>query len=267
MEFKLDILNTLLGTIVNAATILLGTTIGLIFKKSMPEKIGKAVMFALGICTIFIGVSGMTAKTDAIIVILSMAIGTVLGTACKLDALLNRAGAFAESKAQSLSQKRRDKKATVTTDKPTCQAESKPSGTSTVGEAFVTSSLLFCVGAMTIVGSLNAGISGDNSTLFAKSVLDFVSSLIFASTLGYGVYFSAIVVLLLQGSISLLAGFVAPYLSTDVVTAMTCTGSLIILALGLNMLKVTKIKVMDMVPAIFLPILFIPLKSFILGMF
>ena len=120
---------------------------------------------------------------------------------------------------------------------------------------------------MTLVGSLNAGISGDNSTLFAKSVLDFVSSLIFASTLGYGVYFSAIVVLLLQGSISLLAGFVAPYLSTDVVTAMTCTGSLIILALGLNMLKVTKIKVMDMVPAIFLPILFIPLKSLILGMF
>lgn len=122
---------------------------------------------------------------------------------------------------------------------------------STVTQGFVSSSLLFCVGAMTIVGSLQAGLEGDCSVLFTKSAMDFCSSIIFASTLGVGVLFSAIFVLVYQGLITVLAGFVAPVLTTAVVNEMNCVGYVIIIGLALNILGVTKLKFMNMVPAIF----------------
>ena len=128
-------------------------------------------------------------------------------------------------------------------------------GQASISEGFVTASLLFCVGAMAIVGALQDGLTGDHSRLFAKSLLDVISSIVFGASLGLGVAFSAVAILLYQGSISLLASFLQPYLGDAVIAEMTCVGSLLIVALSLNMLGLTKIKVMNLVPAIFLPIL------------
>ena len=126
---------------------------------------------------------------------------------------------------------------------------------STFGEGFTTATLLFCTGAMAVVGSLNSGLTGDHSLLFTKSLLDGISALVFASTLGAGVLLSAAAVLLYQGAITLLAQFVAPVLSDAAVAEMTCVGSLLIVAIGLNLLKLTNIRVMNFILAIFLPIL------------
>ena len=124
-----------------------------------------------------------------------------------------------------------------------------------VAKGFVTASLLFCVGAMTIVGSLESGISGNHEILFSKSLLDFISSIIFTASLGIGVMFSAAFVFVYQGAITVLAQFIGPFLGEIVIAEMTCAGSLLIIALGLNMLGITKLKVMNYIPAVFLPIL------------
>ena len=130
------------------------------------------------------------------------------------------------------------------------------SHTGTVARGFVTASLLFCVGAMTIVGALENGLTGNYDTLKAKAVLDGISSIVFSSSLGIGVMFSAAVILLYKGSISLLAGFLSPLIgSAAVQNEMTCVGSLLIAALALNMMGITKIKVMNLVPACLMPIL------------
>ena len=123
-----------------------------------------------------------------------------------------------------------------------------------MSEGFVTASLLFCVGAMAIVGSLQDGLTGDHTTLFAKSLLDGISAVVFASSLGIGVAFSAAAVFLYQGAIALMASFISPFLGEAVIAEMTCVGSLLIIALALNMLGITKIKVMNLVPACILPI-------------
>ena len=128
-------------------------------------------------------------------------------------------------------------------------------GAPSVADGFVTASLLFCVGAMAVVGSLENGLTGNYDTLKAKSVIDGIAAIVFASSLGVGVAFSAAAIFLYQGAISLAAGLLSPLLSDTVIAEMTCVGSLLIVALGLNMLNVTKIKVMNLVPAIFLPIL------------
>ena len=129
-------------------------------------------------------------------------------------------------------------------------------GNVSVSEGFVTASLLFCVGAMAIVGALQDGLTGDHSTLFAKALLDGISAIIFGASLGIGVSFSAAAVFLYQGIIAVLASFLSPLLGDAVIAEMTCVGSLLILALGTNLLNVTKIKVMNLVPAVFFPILF-----------
>jgi len=130
----------------------------------------------------------------------------------------------------------------------------KPGDKISIAEGFVTASLLFCVGAMTIVGSLNAGLSGDYEMLFTKSTLDLISACVFASALGIGVLFSAAFVFIFQGAIVLTAQFAAPYLSDYVIAEMTCAGSVLIVALGLNIIGLTNFKVMNYIPAIFLPI-------------
>ena len=132
---------------------------------------------------------------------------------------------------------------------------SQKSGGVSLAEGFVTASLLFCVGAMTIVGALQSGLTGDHQMLFTKSMLDFVSSMIFASSLGAGVLFASAFVLVFQGGITLLAGFVSPFLGEAVIAEMTCAGSVLIIGLGLNLLGLTRLKVMNYIPAIFLPVL------------
>jgi uncharacterized membrane protein YqgA involved in biofilm formation len=135
------------------------------------------------------------------------------------------------------------------------EAAVSKNGGSNIAKGFVSASLLFCVGAMAITGPLDSGLKGDHSIQYTKALLDGIAAVVFASSLGVGVLFSAAFVLVYQGSITLLAVYIKPFLNEFVINEMSCVGSLLIMAIGFNMLGITKIKVMDMVPAIFLPIL------------
>lgn len=227
----------MLGTLVNTAAILAGGGIGLLLKKGLPEKLADALMKALGLCTLYIGISGCLAGKNTLVLILSMVFGTLIGELLDLDGKIKRLGSFLENQFQK---NRAD--------------ETGKTGKTSLAEGFVTASLLFCVGAMAIVGSLQSGLSGQHETLFAKSVLDFTAAIVFASSLGAGVLLSSGLVLLYQGSITLLARFLKPFLTEPVIAEMNCTGNVIIIGLALNMLGITKLKVMNFVPAILLPV-------------
>lgn len=230
----------MLGTIVNTVAVIIGATIGMLLKKGMSEKMADTMMKGLGLCTIFLGISGSLKGQNSLILIISMVIGTLIGEGIDLDDKINKLGKWLEKSFQ----KDNGKKVSV-------------------AEGFVTASLLFCVGAMAIVGSLQSGLTGDHEMLYNKSMLDFVAAIIFASSLGVGVMFSAIFVLVYQGTITLFAQWISPFLSDVVIAEMTCVGSVIIIGLALNMLGVTKLKVMNYVPAVFAPIFLCPLFDYI----
>lgn len=223
----------LTGTLVNTATVIIGSVIGLFLGNLLPERLRDTVMKGLGLCTLFIGITGMLDGGNALITIISVAVGAVIGELCDLDGRLNR---FADG----------------------LEARFRRNGRGpSIAEGFVTASLVFCVGAMTIVGALNDGLTGNHEMLFTKATLDFVSSMIFASSLGIGVLLAAVSVLVLEGGIACLASLVAPVLQQNASTIpeMTVVGSVLIMGLGLNILGVTKLKVMNYLPAIFLPVL------------
>lgn len=222
----------MLGTIVNVIAVLAGGVIGLLIKRGLPARLEKSLMTALGLCTIFLGISGLSEGENTLVLILSMVIGTLIGELLDLDRRINDLGQLIQEKFRSLS------------------------GGGSIAEGFVSASLLFCVGAMAIVGSMQSGLTGNHETLFAKSTLDFVAAILFASSLGIGVLFSAAFVLVYQGGITLLAQLAEPLLSQAAIAEMSCVGALILIALGLNMIGLSKFKVMNFVPAIFLPILF-----------
>ena len=229
----------MIATFVNALTILLGSTIGMLCGKGIPEHISDAIMKGVSLCVLYIGIDGVLEGSNAIIAILSMVIGILIGELCDLDGRLGRFGQKLEARF--------------------C----KEGGKVTIAEGFVTGSLLFCVGAMAVVGSLQSGMTGNHEMLFTKSALDFCSSLVLSSTLGIGVAFSAACVFLYQGTLTLLAGWVAPFFSDQVVAEMTCVGSLLIIALGLNMMGVTKLKVINQLPAVFLPSVLLPVMQMV----
>lgn len=221
-----------MGTLVNCLTIIGGCIIGLCIKGKVNEKVSTTVMQGLGLCSLYIGIAGSLKCEEPIQLIVSMAVGALIGELIDIDKWITKLGDYFENKF-----KKKDDKVSIS-------------------EGFVTSSLLFCVGAMAIVGSLESGLNGDNTTLYAKSVLDGVSSIIFSSTLGIGVFLSVFTVLIYQGSITLAASMLSGILSTSVITNMSVVGSVIIIGLGLNILGMTKIKVANLLPAIFIPIIF-----------
>lgn len=222
----------MLGTIVNTIAVIIGACIGLVMKRGLSEKLADTLMKGLGLCTMYLGISGSLKGENSLIMIISIVIGTMIGEGLDLDLRIRQLGEFLERKFRS-------------------KDETKIS----IAEGFVTSSLLFCVGAMAIVGSLQSGLTGNHEMLFNKSILDFVAAIIFASSLGIGVVFAAGFVLAYQGSITLLAQWISPFLTDTVVNEMTCVGSVIIIGLSLNMLGITKLKVMNYVPGIFIPMI------------
>lgn len=222
----------MLGTLVNVATVILGSGLGLLLRKGIPQRLTDSVMKAVALCVIYIGIDGCLEGNKTLVAIISLALGALIGELLKLDDRLNSLGTKIENKVSK-----------------------NGSGDNTIAKGFVTASLLFCVGAMSIVGSLESGINGNHEILFSKSLLDLISSFILSTTMGIGVMFAAVFVFLYQGLITVLAQFVGPYLSEVVISEMTCTGSILIIALGLNMLGVTKLKIMNYIPAVFLPIL------------
>lgn len=238
----------LTGTIVNALAILAGSAAGMLltwlagrFSGVLPagsvklgERLQTIIMQGVALCVLYLGISGSLDGQNTLIAILSMVLGAILGELLDLDRRMRSLGDWVQKKTERLA---------------------LGSGNASVSEGFVTASLLFCVGAMAIVGALQDGLTGDHSTLFAKALLDGISAIVFGASLGIGVAFSAVAVFLYQGIIAVLASFLSPFLGDAVIAEMTCVGSLLIIALGTNMLNVTKIKVMNLVPAIFLPIL------------
>lgn len=244
----------MLGTIVNTVAVLIGGALGLLFKKAIPEKLSDTVFKGLGLCTLFIGITGVFQDgVNTLIVILSVVIGAIVGEAVDLDLRINKLGKYIENKVSH-----------------------GDSEKMTIAQGFVSASLLFCVGAMTIVGSLQSGLANDHTTLFTKSILDFVAAIIFASSLGVGVLFSAAFVFVYQGIMSFSSYLVgtlfaggADMLSLTaeltpfmvVVNTMNCVGYIIIIGLALNMIGITKLKVMNYVPAIFMPVALCPLYN------
>lgn len=223
----------MLGTLINVAAVLLGTLVGCLLKKGMPKRLGDTIMQGLGLCVILIGLSGAIKTADTLCVIICIAVGSLLGALVQIEKHLDNLGA----KAQAVFDK-------------------KGEG-STFGKAFVTATLVYCVGAMAIVGSLESGLKGDHSTLIAKSLLDGISAIVFASAMGPGVGLSALAVLLYQGSMTLLAGVLQPILSAAIINEMSAVGGLLIMGIGLNMIYDKHIQVGNMLPAIFLPIVYL----------
>lgn len=218
---------SMLGVIVNTCTVLIGSLIGLIFRKGIPETVTSSVMTGLGLCSLYIGIDGALSGQNILITIASMVIGSIIGTLLDIDQAISRLGIWTEQRFSN-----------------------GKYGQVSIAQGFVSASLLFCVGAMTVNGSLNAGISGDNSLLYTKSMLDLFASSMMSASLGIGVMFSALVVLGFQGGLVLTAGFLAPFLTDAAIAEMTCSGSLMIIALGANLIGATNIKVANYLPAI-----------------
>ena len=221
------------GAVVNFFLVVLGTLIGLLFKKGIPEKLQNALMTGMAFCVLYIGITGLFEQgANILVMIVCFAVGAVIGELIDLDKQVNRLGKKIENRFSKNSN-------------------------SKIAEGFVTATLLFCVGAMTIVGSIDSGISGDNSTLYSKSVIDCVAAAVLTSSMGIGVIFAAFSALIIEGAITLLATVISPILTDYIITQMSVIGSLLIIALSLNMLGITKIKVMNFVPAVILPLVLI----------
>ncbi len=220
----------MLGALINAALVAAGAIVGLFLKKGVPERISDPIMKGLGLCVAYIGISGALKGENTIVLIISMVLGAIVGTLIDIDGKVKWLG-----------------------DK--LQERFKSGGEARISEGFVTATVLFCAGAMAIVGPLESGLSGDHTTQITKGVIDLVCALIFASTMGAGVIFSSLSVFLYQGMFTLLAVWISPLLSEYAIAEMSCAGSVLLIGLSLNMLGVTKLKIMNYVPAVFFPIL------------
>jgi len=232
-----------IGTVINVAAVLSGATIGILIKGGLPKRFQDTMTGAIALCTMFIGISGamsgLLALTegaietrDTMMMIGSLILGALTGEWIDIEKRLENLGEWCKAR--------------------TTGGQDK--GGSFV-EAFVNSSLLFCVGAMAIVGSLEDGLNHNYDVLFAKSIMDGVMAIVFTASLGIGVYFSVIPIIIYQGGITFLAGFVRPYLNEAVISRMSFVGSILIFALGINLLFGKKVKIGNLLPAMFYPLL------------
>lgn len=223
----------MIAAVVNAVVVVLGGFLGLLFGGRLKEDKTKTIVSGLGICTMVIGITGAVATSNILIVIVCLVLGTILGEWMNIEHRLDSLGEWLKAKVAK-------------------------NGGGRFTEGFVTASLLFCVGSMAIMGSFDAGLRGDYTTIFAKSALDCVMAVTFAAAMGVGVLFSGGTVLVYQGALTLLAGFVEPYLSAQVVTEMSAVGGVLLIGTGMNILGLTKdrIKVGNMLPAMVFPVIY-----------
>ena len=230
------------AVIVNTIAIIAGVSIGLLLRRGIPERLTNAIMEALGLCTVLIGIQGAVGEQNILLLIVAIVVGVAVGEGWDWNGRVNR---FTEH---------------ITSRFATGEGEG-----ARIANAFVTSCLIMNVGAMVIVGSLNAGLDGDYTILYTKSLLDFCSGIIMGAAMGIGVMGSAGFTLVFQGAIVLLAEALAPLFSPELITEISTTGSLLILAIGLNMLHITELKVINYLPAlVVVPVLlwFIHLAGF-----
>lgn len=222
----------MIAAVVNAVVVVLGGLLGLLLGGRLQEKHTRTIVNALGICTMVIGITSAITTSNILIVIICLVLGIILGEALKIESRVDGLGDWLKAKVAN-------------------------NGGGRFTEGFVTASLLFCVGSMAIMGSFDAGLRGDYNTIFAKSALDAVMAVTFAATMGVGVLFSGATVLIYQGALTLLAGVVEPYLSAPVIAEMSAVGGVMLIGTGMNIIGLTKerVKVGNMLPALFLPIL------------
>lgn len=233
----------MLGTIINAALVLVGGAAGLIFKRFISESMVAGLTRALGLCVLCIGIQGAVGTENALCVIVCMVVGAAIGHALHIESGLERGGELLRGKLSG-------------------------SG-SRFTEALVSATLVFCVGAMAITGSLQAGMDHNYTILISKGAIDCVTAASFAAAMGPGVLLSAIPLVIYQGVLTLLAGQLGPLLSAAVVNEMSAVGGVLIAAIGIEMLGLGKerMRVGDMLPAAFLPIAYIPLANWLGGLF
>jgi len=228
----------MLGTIVNALAIVVGSLLGLLCNKGIPEQYKETILQGVGLSVILIGWKSAFLADNLLMVIIAIVLGGLLGEWLRIEGRLEGLGKWLESRIAA-----------------------KTGNTQSLARGFVTASLVYCVGSMAIVGSLESGLTGQHQTLFAKSILDGVISVVFASAMGIGVLFSSVSVFLYQGTLTLAAVLLKPLLSPVAVAQMTSVGGLLIVAIGLNMLGMVKIRVGNLLPAIFLPLFYHLLQS------
>ena len=231
----------MLATVINVILVLLGSALGLIFKNRISARFSSGLMFALGLCVLGIGISNMIRTNDTLCVIICMVLGTLLGEGLNIEKRMDGLGGVLRRKLI------------------------RGEGNNRFVEGFVNASVLFCVGAMAIMGALDSGLTGDHATLYAKSTLDGITSIIYGSTMGAGVALSGVAVFLYQGLITLCASFIAPFLSDVVIAEMKCVGSLLIIGLSFNMLGLTKerLRVGNMLPAMLVPCAYFPIAEWL----
>lgn len=235
----------MIATIVNVILILVGSAVGLAVGSRLPVRLSKTITAGLALCVALIGITNAIKTADILCVIICLTVGGLLGELLNIEKHMDSAG----EKLKGILMKRFGGRGNM--------------GRFT--EGFVTATLLFCVGSMAVMGSLEAGINHNYSIIISKGVIDGVTAITFAATMGIGVAFSVIPLLLYQGGITLLAGAVAPFLSDAVVIEMSAVGGVMLLGLAANMLELVKerIRVGNMLPALFLPLVYLPLSQWI----
>ncbi len=218
------------GTLINTMAIILGSLVGVGLKGGIPDQYKETVIGAIGLSVLLIGAKSALQTDALLLVIVSLALGSLAGEMLRIENRLERLGRLIGRRLAGSEEG--------------------------VANAFVTASLVFCVGAMAVVGSLESGLTGNHQTLYAKSLLDGVTSIVFASTLGIGVVFSALAVLIYQGGITLSAAYLKPFLTPTVIEQMTAVGGLLILAIGFNILGFKRLRIGNMLPAIAIPLIY-----------
>jgi len=220
----------MIGASVNAFAVLIGGGLGLLLKGKIPKHILDNILRAIGLCVVIIGISGAL-KGDFMLLVISLALGTLIGEFLNIDGGLNRFGKWLQRKL-------------------TRKSTENENSTSPFAEGFITAVLLFCVGAMAIVGSIEIGIQNNYNIIFTKSILDAVSAMVLASLMGFGVLFSAIVVFLYQGCIEFFAGYMQNIMTDALITQVSAAGSVMILAIGINMVLKINLKAANMLPGL-----------------
>ena len=241
----------MIGVLVNTAAVFIAALIGLAAGKGIPERLTTTIFQALALFVMYVGITGALGGKNTIVILLSLALGALLGELIDLDKGLKKFGEFIENK---FVRKKEKGDGSVVEEKVS------------FSEAFVTTSLLMCVGAYILVGGMKAGLEGDNSMLYSKAALDGISAIVLAASMGAGVVLASVSIFVVTGAIVLLAQLLEPLLSQAVIADMVSVGSLIIIAQALNMLKVTNVKIMNLTPAMFLPIGLVPLYGWVVSL-
>ena len=226
----------MVGVVVNVVAIVIGGSIGLIFKKGLNEKILKIILQGIGLSVIIIGISSAILTENLLLLVISLVLGGIIGGLLKIEDNLDKLGSSIEKKF----------------------SKGTEGG---FAKGFVMASLVYCVGAMAIVGSIEAGVSGSNETLYIKSILDGISAIVFTATLGYGVLFSGVSVLIYQGSIVLLGSYLEPFLTDEIINEISAVGGVLIMGIGITLLEIKKIHVGDLLPAVIVPVIWFLILS------